>query len=172
MLKQLIKYKKMILKQFTSNVKLIGVFSIIIILIVFIQEKGFKKIAEGFENANLIDVLNGLDIQDQKLNNMINKIGVDTVNFDKNIKTTKGISSTGKIKTDDKLCIGDSCITSFKPTCRKINTGWKDGADKENRFLDRLHISCKPNEYMNSYKYHTNGNKQMVSATCCKLPGT
>ena len=70
-----------------------------------------------------------------------------------------------------KMCIGKTCITSFKPTCRLVNSGWKLGASKENRFLDRLHISCGDNEYMKSYKLHAKGQQMKAEISCCKLPG-
>ena len=87
MLKQLIKQKNLII-----------MFGIIVIFLIFVKNKGFKKITERFENANLIDIINGIDIQDQKLNNMVSKIDTNTVTFD---GTTKGGQIGDKVTLTD-----------------------------------------------------------------------
>ena len=86
MLKQLIKHKKLII-----------IFLVIVGFLIFVKERGFKRLSENFENANLIDVINGLDIQDQKLNDMIKESNATTVTFNKKISTNKDIDSTQNI---------------------------------------------------------------------------
>lgn len=116
MLKQLRKYKNIIIS-----------FIIIILFLIFVKEKGFKKLTERFENTNLVDVLNGLDVQDQKLNDMVSKIDANTVTFNKNITvkdiTVKDINSDKiSIRQNGSLCIGETCITEEH---LKILTGKK-----------------------------------------------
>jgi len=86
MLKLLIKHKKLII-----------IFLIIVSFLIFVKEKGFKRISENFENINLIDVINGLDVQDQKLNDIITELSATDVTFNKNIITNKNIKAGSKI---------------------------------------------------------------------------
>ena len=94
------------LKQLLKHKQLIVIFLVIVAFLIFVKERGFKKISENFENANLIDVLNGLDVQDQKLNDMVSKTSATDVSFNKNIKTTKNISGQNIVTNNGTVKMG------------------------------------------------------------------
>ena len=68
----------------------------------------FSRISENFENANLIDVINGLDVQDQKLNDIITKSSTTEVTFNKNIVTNKNIKASGHISSGKDIVLNSN----------------------------------------------------------------
>jgi hypothetical protein len=159
-----------------------------IIVICLIMLLLSNKMYEKFTTAQALDAVKSTE---SKVNNMFHSVDANWIRSkkgiysEKEIKSKGAIMSAGDVKSGNgkvtiggngtiyakRINIGGTEISSFKPSCRVENTGWKDGAHKENRFLDRLQITCGDNEYMKSYKYHSHGNNQAVTADCCKLPG-
>jgi len=99
-------------KELLKNKKMIGIFAIVIIFLLFVRRGGIRRAVENFENeGNVIDtIMNSFDTTGQKFNDVFTKIDATDVTFGKKIKSSKNIETTRDIKSKSAFLTGSAVI--------------------------------------------------------------
>ena len=75
-------------KELYNNKKVVLIFVLIIVFLIFVKEGGMKKTIENFENSgNVIDTItNSFDMTGQKFNDVFSSISTNSVKINKNME--------------------------------------------------------------------------------------
>ncbi len=151
---------------------------------VSVVEQKFNQ-AFGIINATDIQIKQNLNVDGNITgkNDVIAKrniIGKNDVIAERNVTATgnvnakKDLNASQNVNIKKKLCIGDSCITSLKPTSTTRYSSCQDAYGKDLQYLDRQNAQCSADEYLSGFqfgKHKCSGSKMQYKLTCRKLPG-
>jgi hypothetical protein len=96
------------IKELHKNKKLITIFILVIIFLIFVKNGGMRKAIENFENTDenqkgfFETLLNSFNTVGQTFNNVFTKIDAKNVNMSKSLITTGNITGTDIISTNIK----------------------------------------------------------------------